>query len=713
MSELFAPSRQSEVDIISGSPEGVRRDQCGAIVTDGLTGNGYLKSTPLGTATGWKRIPTTFDLRSFASLNAAVAVAQEGDSIYLPSGSEFQVSETQTISKRLRIYGEGTILAAVPLAPILKVTADSCRIDGITIRSTGETTTTWEQLITEHGINHAWERAGIYIEADYCTVQDVVVENTSTGFRTQATTGTVFERCRATNNWLTSSQTEYNQSSGFNFRADNGVQANNLRADGFGQGLLILSTGQNINVMGLEVNDSVDNGIYGSSVENSSFGFIIAKNIGQAAYKVRGRNVTCTMLIVDGCDIGASLNPIAAVPEADSYEGLYTVARGLPANHYFNGHNLVLNGFAIRGCSRHGIHINTSSTGGNTIYAHGVLIANGGLIDVANDDGNHGIFDLGDGTIISNVQIDTYGIGASTYGVYCSGPNPSTFRASGPSIDTCRLRSPSSPNGVAIQQYQHASVSNCKTDAATIGFNFIDVAGGRVVSNRGTGAGQMRFSGTASSGFNLLNNAFTGLLVFATAPTSSRFINNEFSGYPADTTNVWKDQVNPPAQDSANAFQWDATTGNVGIGFAPDATNRALIRKNQNASTSLGITNTTAGGAAESALNMAANDASAFFAIRGSSYTTSLFRKALLAQLNSNALKFLFYAPFTNQTFDVHTTNGAGATALSFQLDGSSTAGHTRQLVYDVDSGLLQRVKVGANGTGPGGIGRALYIDNV
>lgn len=51
--------------------------------------------------------------------------------------------------------------------------------------------------------------------------------------------------------------------------------------------------------------------------------------------------------------------------------------------------------------------------------------------------------------------------------------------------------------------------------------------------------------------------------------------------------------------------------------------------------------------------------------------------------------------------------------ANSAQFDNDSTAGNTRFLLYDVNSGQLERVKVGANGTGPGGTGRALYIDNV
>lgn len=49
--------------------------------------------------------------------------------------------------------------------------------------------------------------------------------------------------------------------------------------------------------------------------------------------------------------------------------------------------------------------------------------------------------------------------------------------------------------------------------------------------------------------------------------------------------------------------------------------------------------------------------------------------------------------------------------AASF--DGNGTAGNTRLSLYDADSALVKRVKVGANGTGPGGVGRALFVDDV
>lgn len=49
----------------------------------------------------------------------------------------------------------------------------------------------------------------------------------------------------------------------------------------------------------------------------------------------------------------------------------------------------------------------------------------------------------------------------------------------------------------------------------------------------------------------------------------------------------------------------------------------------------------------------------------------------------------------------------------SARLDSNTTSGETRMLLWDGATSTLKRVKAGANGTGPGGVGRALYIDNI
>lgn len=71
----------------------------------------------------------------------------------------------------------------------------------------------------------------------------------------------------------------------------------------------------------------------------------------------------------------------------------------------------------------------------------------------------------------------------------------------------------------------------------------------------------------------------------------------------------------------------------------------------------------------------------------------------------SGAAFILTQAGAGTVNFDINGTR-------SGQFDSNSTAGNTRFLLWDVDGGALRRVKSGANGTGPGGVGRALYIDN-
>lgn len=53
----------------------------------------------------------------------------------------------------------------------------------------------------------------------------------------------------------------------------------------------------------------------------------------------------------------------------------------------------------------------------------------------------------------------------------------------------------------------------------------------------------------------------------------------------------------------------------------------------------------------------------------------------------------------------------AGSNVASF--DGDTTAGNTRFMLYDVDSGALQRVKVTSNNAVAGVTGRVLYVDNI
>jgi hypothetical protein len=90
------------------------------------------------------------------------------------------------------------------------------------------------------------------------------------------------------------------------------------------------------------------------------------------------------------------------------------------------------------------------------------------------------------------------------------------------------------------------------------------------------------------------------------------------------------------------------------------------------------------------------------FNLGGSGTTNYVNKAALIAATGITAMEFNFP---TGATYDFKV-----AGVNSFQVDGDSTAGNTRMLVYDVTGGALVRVKVGGAGTGPGGSGKALYI---
>lgn len=81
-----------------------------------------------------------------------------------------------------------------------------------------------------------------------------------------------------------------------------------------------------------------------------------------------------------------------------------------------------------------------------------------------------------------------------------------------------------------------------------------------------------------------------------------------------------------------------------------------------------------------------------------------------IPDLSSNALHATINGGVTQFGSDAYRVKVGEIT--QWQIDNSATAGHTRLLLWDVNSGLLQRVKVGANDTGPGAAGRALYLDN-
>lgn len=167
---------------------------------------------------------------------------------------------------------------------------------------------------------------------------------------------------------------------------------------------------------------------------------------------------------------------------------------------------------------------------------------------------------------------------------------------------------------------------------------------------------------------------------------------------------TWKN-----ADDSATIFGIDSVNntaysgpGSLGGGYT------FLATKDQDSLANLILArNTTAGGAAN--IQVASGTSSGGLRAWDAAFNDAFLADKFGLRAESNAAGIALAATNAGQMLQAY----IGGSAETFRLDDSATAGHIRLLVYDVDSGLLQRVKAGANGTGPGGVGRALYIDNV
>lgn len=78
----------------------------------------------------------TDDTAAFA---AAVTAATAGDTILIPAGHNFVVTDTTTVAKRLRFTGGGTLTITTASRSIFVVTADGCEFDGLRFVGTATT----------------------------------------------------------------------------------------------------------------------------------------------------------------------------------------------------------------------------------------------------------------------------------------------------------------------------------------------------------------------------------------------------------------------------------------------------------------------------------------------------------------------------------------------------------------------------------------------
>jgi len=135
------------------------------------------------------------------------------------------------------------------------------------------------------------------------------------------------------------------------------------------------------------------------------------------------------------------------------------------------------------------------------------------------------------------------------------------------------------------------------------------------------------------------------------------------------------------------------------------------FRRDTNGTFAVYAKNKTALGAplAAAVLGVEANDASGYIGSFPSDFGDAQRRGKMVLGTDSEADGITVHAPFAGQTL-----NGIiGGATETFRFDAGASAGTTRFWLYDVDGGGLYRVKTGANNTGPGGAGRALFLDNI
>lgn len=165
---------------------------------------------------------------------------------------------------------------------------------------------------------------------------------------------------------------------------------------------------------------------------------------------------------------------------------------------------------------------------------------------------------------------------------------------------------------------------------------------------------------------------------------------------------------------NGDLVHWNLVSRAVGIGAAASTSSLVplLARRDENGAVVLEIQNQLALGNVNASAGFLARDkdCSGEFRATRSDHTNSQLRKRLSVLPNSNADNGIaLYAVVAGQKVDIY----SGSTTKTAEFNQSVVAGETRFKLFDVDSGLLQTCKVGANGTGPGGVGRAIFIDNV
>lgn len=568
-------------------------------------------------------------------INSTISAASDGDTIFLPNRGAYIAGGSIAVTKRLVLTGDGVTIQAVGVRTnLIWVSAAGAKVEGFKLLS-DEDASDWGDG------SLAFTRVGLEVgsSAQNVSVSSVIANEFSTGFRANQSVGTVFLNCSATNTWVTTALTNYNNSSGLQTTGAEGPAIMSWKSDGYGQGILSLGTSKRGAIIGADIRRTADNGIYGSSGEMWTGSGIRLTNIGQVGLKFRGSMNQFSDVVVKGAaSLGVDLTPFAAAPTAGSDEELYTARRGLPASFVFNGYGNTLKGFHVEDTGNGGVRLGQSSGDGKTTFQHGSSISHGSCINTATNDETHVIFFSGDRTTIEDVTIENWNLHPDSYAIVTSAPTGVMFESVRIIGNKIRyLGGTNAATGILTGGLTNSVVQGNIVMNTT---NSINLVGSHTIRfDNNTSDGNLRISGAKSTNVVFYGNYFGGTAgaVGGSELVSSRLVNNQAASWSTDLVNTYLFNSNPQPGDLAYILRFDPSSGNLAIGTTPDATSRSplIIRKEQAGDTSLTIRNNTASGSA--IIDFVVGSAAATFGLYDVTHATTRYRDRGVWTANSTA----------------------------------------------------------------------------
>lgn len=460
-----------------------------------------------------------------SAIQAAVNAASGG--VLFPAGI-YRVTNVE-INSDLQIVGHSAIIQASDVRTnIVYIRGSNSSITGLRILGV-ENASTWDSTLAQ-------TRSGLEIGtgADNVTVVDVMANEFSTGFVLSTNSGAKIINCTATNTWLTSSLTEYHNSSGVQVRGSCGSLIEGWKSHGYGQGILSVSESQGGKIIGATIQNTIDNGIYLSTSDGWVVSGIRVTNIGQVGVKARGSmNKLSDIVAVNCTTIGIDITPSPKLPVEGSYEYFYSTNRGLPTNYWYNGRGNSLVGFYVENTGSGGVRLGSTANGNNRIYQHDSIISSGMMQNVATNAPYSAIVCYGDGHILRDLILSGWNDDARAYALVITAPAGVSFRRV--QVSGLSISSPTTRNrtGIFLGGLKNGAVRDNLVFDARDSIVLWACDGLRLDNNFCDG--NLRLKSVASTNIIAGGNYFSGSVEItgsAAQPVSPKFRGNYASSWP-------------------------------------------------------------------------------------------------------------------------------------------------------------------------------------